>query len=222
MDINIIFIVIVIILFAAFFYNTHKKRIEFIESFEFPVSIKQRVIITYPHLNNDQVELVLDTLKEFFLISYKAKSKAVAMPSQVVDVAWHQFILFTKNYEVFCKKGIGKFLHHTPTEAMKSRTSAQDGIKRAWRLACHLENINPKSPSRVPMLFAIDAKLKIDDGFFYSKNCKDRNSPNYGNDFCATHIGCSSGCSGSSGDSSSSCSCSSGSSCGSSCGGGSD
>jgi len=171
---------------------------------------------TYPHLDSEQIELVLGSLRTFFLISYRAKLKPVAMPSQVVDVAWHQFILFTKNYEVFCKKGIGRFLHHTPTEAMKSRTTAQEGIKRAWRLACHLENINPKKPERLPMLFAIDAKLKIEDGFFYSKNCKDRNSPHYGNDYCASHISCSSGCGGSSGDSTHNC----GSSCGSSCGGG--
>lgn len=212
MDISIIIVIGVFIWLGFYFYNQHKKRIAFIESFEFPVSIKKGVNTSYPHLNNEQIELVLDTLRTFFLISYKAKLKPVAMPSQVVDVAWHQFILFTKNYEVFCKKGIGRFLHHTPTEAMKSRTTAQEGIKRARRLSCHLESINPKLPIRLPMLFAIDLELKIEDGFFYSKNCKDRSSPNYGNNYCASHIGCSSGCSGSSGDSTSSC--------GSSCGGG--
>jgi len=212
MDISIIIVIGVFIWLGFYFYNQHKKRIAFIVSFVFPVSIKKGVNTSYPHLNNEQIELVLDTLRTFFLISYKAKLKPVAMPSQVVDVAWHQFILFTKNYEVFCKKGIGRFLHHTPTEAMKSRTTAQEGIKRAWRLSCHLESINPKLPIRLPMLFAIDSELKIEDGFFYSKNCKDRSSPNYGNNYCASHIGCSSGCSGSSGDSTSSC--------GSSCGGG--
>jgi hypothetical protein len=199
-----------------FFYNRHKKRIAFIKSFEFPISIRKGIHTTYPHLNDEQLELVINTLRSFFLMSYKAKLKPVAMPSQVVDVAWHQFILFTKSYEIFCKKGIGRFLHHTPTEAMKSRTTAQDGIKRAWRLACDFEHITPKSPNRLPMLFYIDTKLNIADGFYYSKNCKDRSSPNYGNNYCATHIGCSSGCSGSSGELTSNC----GNSCGSSCGGG--
>lgn len=112
MDISIIIVIGVFIWLGFYFYNQHKKRIAFIESFEFPVSIKKGVNTSYPHLNNEQIELVLDTLRTFFLISYKAKLKPVAMPSQVVDVAWHQFILFTKNYEVFCKKGIGRFLHH--------------------------------------------------------------------------------------------------------------
>ncbi|KGJ93885.1 glycine-rich domain-containing protein [Colwellia psychrerythraea] len=216
MDINILIVFGVVSWLVFFFYNRHKKRKAFIGDFEFPVSIKKGINTTYPHLNNEELELVIDTLRSFFLISYKAKLKPVAMPSQVVDVAWHQFILFTKNYEMFCKKGIGRFLHHTPTEAMKSKTTAQEGIKRAWRLACHLEHINPKSPSRLPMLFDIDTKLNIEDGFYYSKNCKDRSSPNYGKNYCASHIGCSSGCGGSSGDSTSSC----GGSCGSSCGGG--
>lgn len=216
MDINIFNVAVAVILLLGFFYFKNKKRIKFINTFEFPVSIKQRVNAKYPHLTNKQLDMVFDSLRSFFLISYKAKRRPVAMPSQVVDVAWHEFILFTKQYETFCKKAIGRFLHHTPTEVMKSPTTAQEGIKRAWRLACHLERINPKLPTHLPLLFAIDAELKIEDGFFYSKNCKDRNSPNNGNDYCAAHIGCSSGCSGSSGDSSSSC----GSSCGSGCGGG--
>lgn len=216
MEINILNVTAVVILLLVFFYFNHKKREKFIITFKFPDSIKHRVNAKYPHLSDKQLDLVFDSLRSFFLISFKAKRKPVAMPSQVVDVAWHEFILFTKQYETFCKKSMGRFLHHTPTEAMKSRTTAQEGIKRAWRLACHLEQIAPKSPARLPLLFAIDAELKIEDGFFYSKNCKDKNSPNYGKDYCAAHIGCSSGCSGSSGDSPSSC----GSSCGGGCGGG--
>ncbi|WP_448547768.1 glycine-rich domain-containing protein [Thalassotalea fusca] len=197
-------------LFIWYLYRRHKARLAFIQTYQFPEAISRAVSTTYPHLDDKQVGLVLDALKSYFLIAYKSKQQAVAMPSQVVDVAWHQFILFTKNYQMFCKKGLGRFLHHTPTEAMKSPTKAQEGIKRTWRLACAQDLINPKLPTKLPMLFAIDALLKIEDGFFYSLNCKDKNSPAYGNNYCASHIGCSSGCSGSSGDSGSDSGCSSG------------
>ena len=213
---SLLVIIMAVLLLAFYAYRRHKARIRFINLFQFPEAIKNTVSKTYPHLKDDQVDLVMSALREFFLMSYKAKNRPVAMPSQVVDVAWHQFILFTQNYQSFCKKGLGRFLHHTPTEAMKSPTKAQEGIKRAWRIACSLNAINPQRPNKLPLLFAIDGLLKIEDGFFYSLNCKDKTSPNYGNNYCATHIGCSSGCSGSSGDSSSSCS---GSSCGSGCGG---
>ena len=46
------------------------------------------------------------------------------------------FILTLSFLAYFWKKGVGRFLHHTPTEIMKSPTSAQEGIKLAWRLAC--------------------------------------------------------------------------------------
>jgi hypothetical protein len=44
------------------------------------------------------------------------ENKMVAMPSRVLDVAWHEFILNTARYNYFCKNGIGRFIHHTPAE----------------------------------------------------------------------------------------------------------
>jgi len=141
----------------------------------------------------------------------------VAMPSQVLDVAWHEFILFTRPYKSFCKKALGHFLHHTPAEAMESQTVAQDGIKRAWRLACHRENISNLNPNALPLLFAIDSLLKIPDGFIYSLECNktEVNTPNGG--FCVGDIGCG----GDLGSGPGSDFSDSGSSCGGGCGGGS-
>ncbi len=51
------------------------------------------------------------------------------MPSQVVDDAWHEFILFTRAYQQYCNKALGRYLHHTPAEAMDSPTIAQEGNK---------------------------------------------------------------------------------------------
>ena len=120
------------------------------------------------------------------------------MPSRVVDVAWHEFIIFTRAYADFSQKAIGRFLHHTPTEVMRSPTMAQEGIKRAWRLACAHEGIDPGTPSRLPLLFDLDTRLDIENGFRYSRNCM-RDSSRKNGEYCAGHIGCSSGCAGSSG-----------------------
>ena len=112
------------------------------------------------------------------------------MPSQAVDIAWHEFILHTKAYESFCKKAVGRFLHHTPTEAMNTPTIAKIGIKRAWQLSCKEERINPETPSKLPILFDIDGKLEIADGYKYSTNCNGSGPENMDNSFCASHIGC--------------------------------
>ena len=85
----------------------------------------------------------------------------MSMPSQAVDVAWHEFILFTRKYEYFCGKALGRFLHHPPAEAMRSPTSAQAGIKTAWRLSCLREGMQPRAAHRLPLLFAIDAQLRV-------------------------------------------------------------
>lgn len=181
-----------------------RERERRIDTFPLPASIGDKIIERYPHLTQPQVDTVLGGLRDYFHLCHTAGRKTVSMPSQVVDVAWHEFILFTRAYQQFCKRSMGRFLHHVPAEAMSTPTIAQDGIKRAWKLACKREGISQKSPDRLPALFAMDAALAIPDGFHYALNCRGSQSGAY----CATHIGCSGGCT----------SC--GSSCGSSCGGG--
>ena len=127
-----------------------------------------------------------------------AGQRMVAMPSQAVDDAWHEFILFTRQYDKFCRHAFGRFLHHTPAEAMSTPTQASDGLKRAWRLACAHEKIDPKKPDRLPRLFAIDAALGIAGGFIYQLDCLAATGGAAGSGYCASHIGCGSGggCSG--------------------------
>jgi hypothetical protein len=204
------------------------RRLAYIRSYAFHKAIRDRISDKHPQLNAEQAHLVFRALRDYFWMCNKANRKMVAMPSQVVDDAWHEFILFTRSYKVFCHRALGRFLHHTPTEAMSSPTLAQEGIKRAWRLACAKEGIDPGNPDKLPLIFAIDSMLDIANGFKYVLNCRDKNSPAYGEGYCAGHIGCSSGCSGDSAADAGSDSSgffdgffdsSSGSDCGGGCGG---
>ncbi|WP_199774384.1 glycine-rich domain-containing protein [Pseudoalteromonas sp. T1lg76] len=208
---------------SVYLYQRRKKQAQrvYIERYQFAPAIAAKVKHAYPHLNDKDVELVLQGLRDYFYICHQAGNKMVAMPSQVVDVAWHEFILFTRNYQQFCKKALGRFLHHTPSEAMRTKVVAQDGIRRAWRLACAKSNLPAAAPTQLPLLFALDSQLKIKDGFVYALDCKNKKSPLYGDGYCAAHIGCSSGCAGDSGSTSSSSDSFGGdSSCGGGCGGG--
>lgn len=175
------------------------RRLNYIKRYHFHKSIKEKILKKYPYLSDEQVHLVFRALRDYFFICSQAKRKMVAMPSQVVDDAWHEFILFTRSYKQFCQKAIGRFLHHTPTEAMSAPTHAQEGIKRAWRLACAKEKIHPGQPSRLPLLFAIDAMLNIPNGFTYVLDCGKKDTEGNSTGYCAGHIGCSSGCGGDSG-----------------------
>ena len=185
--------------FLIFRKYRRNHQLAFIKNYSFHKSIRSKVVKAYPHLTDEQTHLVFQALRDYFWMCNMGKRKMVAMPSQVVDVAWHEFILFTRSYKSFCQKSLGRFLHHTPTEAMSAPTLAQEGIKRAWRFACAKEGINPTTPLILPLIFSIDTLLEIPDGFKYSLNCQEKTSLTQGDGYCAGHIGCSSGCAGDSG-----------------------
>jgi hypothetical protein len=44
-----------------------------------------------------------------------ADSKRFISPPRPVDVAWHAFILHTREYEAYCRERFGRVIHHEPT-----------------------------------------------------------------------------------------------------------
>lgn len=207
-----------------------RRQAAYIEAFPYRQFLDRRLAGRRPELTPEQREEVFAALLDYFVICRRAGRQMVSMPSQAVDDAWHEFILFTRRYDSFCRAAFGRFLHHTPAEAMRSPTQASEGLRRAWRLACAHENINPQKPERLPRLFAIDARLGLADGFIYQLDCLA--SGHAGSAYCASHIGCggTGGCAGGdgyAGDSDGSGSADGGGSpdgggCGGGCGGGGD
>lgn len=193
---------------------SRQRRGAYIAAFPYQRFLDQRLAARRPELSPEQRGEVFAALDDYFQLCRKAGRRMVAMPSQAVDDAWHEFILFTRQYDKFCRHAFGRFLHHTPAEAMSTPTQASEGLKRAWRLACAHEKIDPKKPERLPRLFAIDAALGIAGGFIYQLDCLAASGGAAGSGYCASHIGCGGGCSGSSGSSDGD-----GGGCGGGCGG---
>jgi len=135
---------------------------------------------------------------QFFLVYLKGGRRNVAMPSQAVDDLWHEFILYTKNYDAFCRRAFGQFLHHSPAIVLNAADKPGNaGLRRVWWHACLEENINPRRPTRLPLLFALDKKLAIPGGFIYALDCNavrrtsDHGSAtvvNCGGDFSSTSV----------------------------------
>jgi hypothetical protein len=147
------------------------RRAEFIRTYRFPDGLFDKLRRKRPELSLKDCQLVGNALRQFFLAYLKSGFGYVSMPSQVTDDLWHELILYTKEYEAFCKRAFGRFLHHSPAVVLGSKRQANQGLRRVWWYACVEENIHPKKPSRLPLLFAIDAKLNIPDGFRYSVDC---------------------------------------------------
>jgi hypothetical protein len=56
-------------------------------------------------------EILSEVLRFMQMINLSAERLT---PSNLVDLAWHEFILFTKYYADFCQKHFGGFIHHHP------------------------------------------------------------------------------------------------------------
>jgi hypothetical protein len=57
-----------------------------------------------------------------------ADSRKFISPPEAIDVAWHAFILHTRDYEDYCRKRFGRVIHHQPTGAPDP-----DAYRRAYQ-----------------------------------------------------------------------------------------
>ena len=144
------------------------ERAEAIRSYTFPYGLFEQLRKQYPQLTHKDCQLVAQALRQFFLVRLRAGHRFIAMPSRVVDALWHEFILHTRSYHEFCRRAFGEYLHHTPAKALEPwEKDMNAGVRRAWWHACREEKLDPRKPSRLPLLFALDGKLKIPQGFRY-------------------------------------------------------
>ncbi len=148
------------------------RREAYIRSFTLPRGLFDQLRRHHPDLSLKDCQLVAHGLRQFFLAHLKSRRQYVSMPSQVVDDLWHEFILHTRNYQSFCRHAFGRFFHHTPAVALGGALQSNAGLRRCWWHVCREENINPGAPTRLPLLFALDVKLHIPNGFRYVPDCK--------------------------------------------------
>lgn len=149
------------------------QRERLIREAPLPQFLKRKLRESYPQLSFKDAELVERGLRQFFMACNRSPGRFVAMPSRVVDAMWHEFILHTYAYRDWCALALGRFLHHTPAEALGLQATRNDGLRRAWFWCCKDEAINPRHPTRLPLLFALDGKLEIENGFSYVPDCRD-------------------------------------------------
>ena len=159
---------------AALFVPTYRrlKRAEYIRTYEWPPGLLDKLAGHHRGFTRKESALVAQGLRQFFLAYLNSGRAYVAMPSQVADDLWHEFILYTRAYQGFCQEAFGGFLHHTPAVALKQgRKKDNAGLRRVWLHCCRLDGINPVKPTRLPLLFALDTKLNIPGGYRYEPDC---------------------------------------------------
>jgi hypothetical protein len=169
------------------------RRAEFIRTYRLPPGLLGKLAARHPGLTRKDCALVSRGLRQFFIAYLMSGKRHVSMPSVVADDLWHEFILYTREYQRFCRRAFGRFLHHTPAAVLGQEKKTNEGLRRTWWYACKYENIDPVNPTRLPLLFALDSKLKIPNGFVYHPQPNDlrrrgEGSIQYGVDFSSTDI----------------------------------
>lgn len=102
--------------------------------------------------SRDQADETVAELRRFMAL-IGLGYKGLGMVSPTVDQAWHEFILFTREYAAFCQKAFGEFIHHVP------KTSRQKGVAEGGvRFAEAYEEVFGERPSiwRAPSM-AVEA-----------------------------------------------------------------
>lgn len=147
------------------------RREAYIRQAALPHGLLLQLQARHPQLSLKDCQLVAQGLRQFFLAHLKSGRRFVAMPSQVVDDLWHEFILHTRHYDHYCQRAFGRFLHHAPAVTLTSDRQKNEGLRRVWWQVCREEHLNPLRPTRLPLLFALDAKFGIAGGFAYVPDC---------------------------------------------------
>lgn len=143
-------------------------REQFIRVSPLPHALGRALRRIYPHLSARDTQLAERALRQFFIACLRSRGQYTAVPSRAVDVLWEAFTRHTPAYGAWCRTALGHVPAHSPAQTLGKKAHYNDGLRRAWYWACCDESINPRQPSRLPLLFALDAKLGLPDGVSYA------------------------------------------------------
>ena len=169
--VGLLVVVLTVVLLVVLSRLRRARRAEFIAHHPLPRGLYDELRKTHPQLQPRDCQLVAQGLRQFFTAHLRAGMQPVAMPSQVADDLWHAFILHTRAYEAFCAQAFGRFMHHTPAVVLTNVKQSNASLRRCWWHCCRAENIDPRTPRRLPLLFALDTKYAIAGGFHYVPDC---------------------------------------------------
>lgn len=169
----LLLVVVLAVAAAAWWHRLKAKRRAFIEGYSFPAVLRAKILFKHPDLSENQMFHVLEGLRQFFLVCAIAnavgKKRSFGMPSKIVDDAWHEFILMSREYSRFCAQAFGGYLHHTPAGA------GDEPHDKALLRTLHQLKSNHANAAGwamlggIPLLFALDKAMAVEGGHYYEQ-----------------------------------------------------
>ncbi len=164
---------LLLVVFASVLFMGWGKwmRERFVREGPLPVQAKRKLRAAFVGMSGKDADLAERALRQFFLAKVRSgTSRPVAMPSKLAERLWREFAADTDAYTRWCKLAFGRVIAPTPTLSLGQSEESNDALRRTWFWACKEEAINPKNPTRLPLLFALDAKLAVAGGIIYANN----------------------------------------------------
>lgn len=94
-------------------------------------NIVQKMMSEYSLTREHAIVLFEDTKKFLYLCAlYPGRFG----PTQALDRGWHTFILFTREYADFCKRYLGRFVHHAPIVRYEGSTALGEPVAHSTLL----------------------------------------------------------------------------------------
>lgn len=84
-------------------------------------------------IGTDEAEILFDDTKRFLFLCGSCDEPLGPPPA--IDTGWHEFILFTKDYDGFCSDKFGRFIHHQPYRASEQVRVDGSRLARTLELA---------------------------------------------------------------------------------------
>jgi hypothetical protein len=116
-----------------------------------------------------------DLLRWLWLVAQPGgPSLAITEPLLAIDEMWHTFVLFTADYDRFCRDHVGHFVHHAPTtrairDADAALRAADPEAARARfeaRERAQYEHVLDTLGEDVLLRWYVDLPTRFDEAFF--------------------------------------------------------
>jgi hypothetical protein len=102
--------------------------------------VKFRLINPQKHgMSGQSADDAINAFKRFFFLAGVEGPPLV--PTKEIDDVWHEFLMFTLDYEKTCRTLFGKFIHHEPSMGTPEETTLmKNAFKRTQEL--HQKHFN--------------------------------------------------------------------------------
>lgn len=86
-------------------------------------------------LSHKEAEQLFHDMKQFLYLC--GTRPGTWSPTEAIDAAWHEFVLYTKDYGEFCRNMFGKFVHHVPNSYLSEENRLIGNTWRTYKVALH-------------------------------------------------------------------------------------